>query len=68
VINYSISLHLGLAGTVEVNVSHGGADDVKLGYRGAINTAIGFSDLGLCISIIALLYEWYKKGKQVLGL
>ncbi|KAI4947713.1 hypothetical protein J4E91_006535 [Alternaria rosae] len=66
VVNYSISLGLGFASTVEVNVNHGGAD-VELGYRGAIYTAIGFAGLGLCISIVALVNEWYKTGKQILG-
>lgn len=66
VVNYSISLGLGFASTVEVNVNHSGAD-VELGYRGAMYTAIGFAGLGLCISIVALVYEWYKTGKQILG-
>jgi hypothetical protein len=67
VVNYSISLGLGFASTVEVNVNHSGAD-VELGYRGAMYTAIGFAGLGLCISIVALVYEWYKTGTQILGI
>jgi hypothetical protein len=66
VVNYSISLGLGSASTVEVNVNHSGAD-VELGYRGAMYTAIGFAGLGFCISIVALVYEWYKTGKQIFG-
>lgn len=66
VVNYSISLGLGFASTVEVNVNHSGAN-VELGYRGAMYTTIGFVGLGLCIFVVALVYEWYKKGKQVLG-
>ncbi|KAI1628651.1 major facilitator superfamily-domain-containing protein [Exophiala viscosa] len=54
VVNYSISLGLGFAGTVEVNVDRGGKtpDDVLRGYRGALYLGIGLAGAGLVVSII----------------
>lgn len=46
VVNYSISLCLGIAGTIESNVNNNG-QDVLLGYRGAWWFAIGLDGLGL---------------------
>ena len=48
IVNYSISIGLGFAGTVEVNVE----DDVPLkGWRGALYMGLGFCGLGLGLSI-----------------
>lgn len=57
IVNYSISLGLGFAGTVEVHVNNGGhsPEDILQGYRGAWYVGIGFAVAGLCISIIFLL-------------
>lgn len=54
VVNYSISLSLGLAGTVEVHVNNGGhtPDDLLKGYRGALYLAIGLGGLGMFLSAI----------------
>ncbi|KAF2669229.1 MFS general substrate transporter [Microthyrium microscopicum] len=59
VVNYSISLGLGFAGTAEVHVNNGGKtpEDLLKGYRGAEYVGIGLAALGLCISIIFLLKE-----------
>ena len=55
VVNYSISIGLGIAGTVESKVNNGGQDLLK-GYRGALYAAIGLSGiavlLGLCFVVI----------------
>jgi hypothetical protein len=67
VLNYSISQGLGLANTVEANASHSGAD-VESGYRSTMRTAIGSAGLGLCIFRCRFGIQWYKKGKQMLGL
>jgi MFS family permease len=62
IVNYSISLGLGFAGTVEVHVDNGGRspEDVLKGYRGAWYVGIGFAATGLCISIIFLLRGYLK--------
>ena len=62
IINYSISLGLGFAGTVEVNINNGGRtpQDVLKGYRGAWYLGIGFAGLGLCISIVFLIRGYLK--------
>ena len=49
VVNYSISLGLGLAGTVESNVNDGGRDVLK-GFRGAWYMGIGLAGLGMCVA------------------
>ncbi|KAK8023345.1 hypothetical protein PG991_006584 [Apiospora marii] len=53
VVNYSISLGLGFAGTIEVNVNNGGRTpaDVLLGYRGALYFGIGLCGLGMALSL-----------------
>ncbi|KAJ5121360.1 uncharacterized protein N7515_009321 [Penicillium bovifimosum] len=54
IVNYSLSLSLGLAGTVEVHVNNGGhtPSDVLKGYRGALYLAIGLAGLGMSLSAI----------------
>ena len=50
-VNYSISLGLGFAGTVESNVNDDGRNVLR-GYRGALYLGIGFAGLGLVVSIL----------------
>ncbi|KAK7427995.1 multidrug-resistance type transporter aminotriazole resistance [Neonectria magnoliae] len=54
VVNYSISLGLGFAATVEVHVNHGGEteEDLLFGYRAAWYMAVGLAGLGFAISFI----------------
>ena len=52
VVNYSISLALGFAGTVEANVSDG---DMLKGYRGAWYLGIGLSGTGILLSIVFII-------------
>jgi MFS family permease len=56
VVNYSISLGLGFAGTVEVHTNGGGTNpsEVLTGYRNAFYTGLGLSGVGLLISFIYL--------------
>ncbi len=56
VVNYSISIGLGIAGTVEVHVNHGGADLLK-GYRGSWYTGIGLSGAGILLSLCFIFVE-----------
>lgn len=51
VVNYSISLALGFAGTVESHVEDG---DQLRGYRGALYVGMGLASLGLCTSAVFL--------------
>ncbi|KAJ5557066.1 major facilitator superfamily-domain-containing protein [Penicillium frequentans] len=62
VVNYSISLGLGFAGTVEVNVNNGGntPHDVLKGYRGALYLAIGLGGLGMALSAF-YTFKSYRK-------
>jgi len=64
VINYSISIGLGMAGTVETHVNSGGANELK-GYRGAFYLGIGFDGLGVLLAI-CLILSWRAnvKAKQ----
>lgn len=69
IVNYSISLGLGFAGTVEVHVNNGGhtPEDLLKGYRGAWYVAAGLAALGLGVSIIFLAKDhWrdHQKSKQ----
>lgn len=65
IVNYSISLGLGFAGTIEVNVNHGGVTraDLLEGYRGAWYMGIGLAGLGLCISIVFTAREYWIQRK-----
>ncbi|EOA89248.1 uncharacterized protein SETTUDRAFT_105301 [Exserohilum turcica Et28A] len=56
VVNYSISIGVGIAGTVEVHVNNGGkttADELK-GYRGALYFSVGMCGLGVVTSLLFL--------------
>ncbi|KAJ5768717.1 drug resistance protein [Penicillium odoratum] len=57
VVNYSISLGLGFAGTVEVHVNHGGKNlhDKLLGYRAAYYMGIGLGGLGIATSLLYII-------------
>ncbi|KPM44447.1 Drug resistance protein [Neonectria ditissima] len=54
IVNYSISIGLGMAGTVETHINHGGKtdSDILLGYRGALWLGVGLAGLGLALSLI----------------
>lgn len=64
VVNYSISLGLGFAATVEVHVNNGGETmaDLLFGYRAAWYMAVGFAGLGLGISVIYFIRRMMKEG------
>ncbi|KAB8337317.1 hypothetical protein FH972_021618 [Carpinus fangiana] len=59
IVNYSISLGLGFAGTVELQVNDGGiTQQQKLhGYRGAFYMELGLAGLGLALSLIFVAKE-----------
>lgn len=60
IVNYSISIGLGIAGTVEVQVSRDNQDMLR-GFRGAWYAGIGLSGLGVVLSILFILSE---RGRQ----
>lgn len=62
VVNYSMSLFLGIGGTVERNVNKAGSDALK-GYRAALYLAIGAASLGVFISGIFMIEKMCKKRK-----
>ncbi|KUJ08298.1 MFS general substrate transporter [Mollisia scopiformis] len=66
VVNYSISLGLGFAGTVETNINHGGVtkDDKLLGYRRALWLSVGLAGLGLVFSLIFVAKGHWKRGSK----
>lgn len=64
VINYSISIGLGFAGTIEERVNNGGSNLLK-GYRGAWYMGIGLAGLGICIAIVFSLSSRLRLGKSV---
>ncbi|MCJ1422820.1 Low affinity NH4+ transporter [Sticta canariensis] len=59
VVNYSISIGLGIAGTVESHVSEGGKEVLR-GYRGAWYAGIGLSGLGVLLSVCFIVVERRK--------
>ncbi|CAK4030990.1 major facilitator superfamily transporter [Lecanosticta acicola] len=65
IVNYSISLGLGFAGTVEVHVNNGGAtwEDTLKGYRGALYMGIGLAGLGVFIAICFVSNSYWDDRK-----
>ncbi|KAI1812780.1 major facilitator superfamily transporter [Poronia punctata] len=64
VVNYSISLGVGFAGTVEANVAHG---DKLTGYRGAMYFGIGIAGFGLVVCLLNLVREGVIERKKGSG-
>ncbi|KAK5107688.1 hypothetical protein LTR62_000923 [Meristemomyces frigidus] len=69
IVNYSISLGLGFAGTVEVHVNRGGTtyNDKLRGYRGGLYMGTSLAGLGLVLSIIFVSKTYWddRKAKPV---
>ncbi|KAK0785748.1 multidrug-resistance type transporter aminotriazole resistance [Friedmanniomyces endolithicus] len=65
IVNYSISLGLGFAGTVGVNVNRGGKtpEDILRGYRGALYMGTGLCVLGLAVSIVFVAKTYWDERK-----
>ncbi|KAL4781746.1 major facilitator superfamily [Aspergillus varians] len=64
VVNYSISLSLGFAGTIESQVVHGDSPGDRLkGYRSALYFAIGLSGLGLAVSVLYAARSYRRSSK-----
>lgn len=65
-VNYSISLGLGFAGTVEREVNNGGKteEDRLRGYRGALYLAVGLAGLGLLVSVVFAVNQSLKAPRE----
>lgn len=55
-VNYSISIGLGLAGTVNSQVNDGGRD-ILAGYRGALYMGVGLAGLGVAVAVIFCIID-----------
>lgn len=57
VVNYSISIGVGIAGTVETHVNNGGLteEDEVRGYRGALYLGVGLGAMGVLTSVLFLV-------------
>ena len=60
VVNYSISIGLGIGGTVEVNVNRGNTDLLR-GYRGAWYAGIGLSGMGILFASYFVVSEHLQR-------
>jgi MFS family permease len=58
-VNYSISLALGFAGTIETHVNAGGSD-LLAGYRGAQYFGIGLGGLGVLLATAFLMLSYAR--------
>ncbi|KAI9815765.1 MAG: Low affinity NH4+ transporter [Pycnora praestabilis] len=63
VVNYSISLGLGFAGTIQTRLNHQGTDLLR-GFRSAWYMGIGLSGLGILISIYFVIDTQLEKRRQ----
>ena len=63
-VNYSISIGLGIGGTVEVHVNRGN-EDLLRGYRGAWYAGIGLSGMGLVLALYFILSEQIQRRRNV---
>lgn len=63
IVNYGISIGVGIAGTVEVQINNGGLtkQDILKGFRGAFYLEIGLSGLGVLTSLAFLLKMYVRE-------
>lgn len=62
-INYSMSMCLGIAGTVEHQINKNG-DDLLKGYRAALYLGIGLASLGVFISALFMLENYLRMRRR----
>lgn len=67
-VNYSISIALGIAGTVEVSVNNHGAtpDDVMWGIRCSWYTAVAMSGCGVLLGALFFGKTYLKEGWKIM--
>lgn len=66
IVNYSISLGLGFAGTVDVHVNDGGNTPAQVlkGYRGAMYMGVGLAGLGMVVAVSFLIKSHWSQQKR----
>ena len=66
VVNYSISLGVGFAGTVEVHINNGGKTkaDLLRGYKGALYLGVGLAGLGLVVCLVFLARAKWRSSQK----
>lgn len=66
VVNYSISLGIGFAGTVEVYTNHGGTTqpDLYRGYQNALWLGVALAAAGLVLSLAFLAKDRWRRSQQ----
>lgn len=69
VVNYSISLGVGFAGTVEVHVNNHGKTkaDLLKGYKGALYLGVGLASLGLIVCLVFLARDQWRSSRKAKG-
>ena len=65
-VNYSISIGLGIGGTVEAHVNRGN-EDLLRGYRGAWYAGIGLSGIGSVLGLYFVFDEQIRRRRTVKG-
>lgn len=66
IVVYSISLGLGFAGTIELQINNGGKTPADLlhGYRGTLWFSVGLTACGTILAIIYLLKDYRKRNPR----
>lgn len=66
VVNYSISIGVGIAGTVETHINNGAStkEDEVRGYRAAMYLGVGFGAMGVIASLLFLLKMRMRERKM----
>lgn len=66
ILNYSVSIGLGIAGTVEVQLNRGGTNQANLlrGYRSAWRVGIGLASLGIFMSVLLTIFVSQSKARR----
>lgn len=62
-VNYSISISLGFAGTIETQLNDGGKDILK-GYRAALYFSNGLASLGMLLSLVYFAATWIRSRRN----
>ncbi|KAL4984518.1 MFS general substrate transporter [Aspergillus falconensis] len=63
IVVYSISLGLGFAGTIELQINNGGHTDADLlyGYRGTLWFSVGLTAFGTALALVFLLKDYRRR-------
>ncbi|KAI1323638.1 major facilitator superfamily transporter [Xylariaceae sp. FL0255] len=61
VVNYSISLAVGIATTVETHVAHG---DALTGFRGGLYVGVGLASFGFIVCVVFLIRDYRAQQKS----